>query len=188
MPAAAAARSRTARESGRTLTGMPLFLLVLAFVVVPLTELSVIQMVSAELGLTLTLLLLVADSIAGAMLVRREGSRAWQQLRTALGEGRVPEGEMVGGVLLLFGGALLLTPGFVTDGVGLALVLPFTRAPIAALVRRRYSVGPIDLGGTPFEQTGGGVSADAATAGTGVEVLSVEREDRGADAAGAIDD
>ncbi len=86
MPAGAGQRSRTAEPSGHTLGSMPFLLLVLAFVVVPLTELSVIQLVNEQLGLPLTLLLLLVDSVVGAMLVRREGSRAWQQFRSALGE------------------------------------------------------------------------------------------------------
>ncbi len=90
---------------------MPL-LLVLAFVTVPILELLVIQQVGGWLGLPLTITILLLDSIVGAVLVRREGRRAWSAFRAALGEGRWPGDEVAQGALVLVGGALLLTPGF----------------------------------------------------------------------------
>ncbi len=124
---------------------MPL-LLVLAFIVVPLVELWVIIEVGGLLGLWPTIALLLVDSILGAVLVRREGSRAWKKFREALAAGRVPGDEIVQGALLLFGGALLLTPGFVTDIAGLALVLPITRGPVARVLRLRIVPVPLQVG------------------------------------------
>ncbi len=112
-------------------------ILLLAFVAIPILELAVILKVGALVGLWPTLLLLVADSMLGAALVRREGRRAWQAFRRALREGRWPSDEVAQGALVLVGGALLLTPGFVTDGVGLLLLLPVTRAAASRLLRRR---------------------------------------------------
>ena len=168
---------------------MPL-LLVLAFVVVPLVELWVIGEVASALSWGPTLVLLLVDSVVGAVLVRREGSRAWQRFRTALSEGRVPDDEIIQGALLLFGGALLLTPGFVTDVVGLALVLPITRAPLARLVRLRAVPIPIQVG-TGMWNRGRGQAGDGPTqpgqtpssadgsdgAAPSIEVVSVERDD-----------
>ncbi len=180
MPAAPDGRVRTPRRDGRTFVRMPLLLLFVAFIVVPLVELAVIGQVNDLLGLPLTILLLVVDSAAGAWLVRREGSKAWAAFRDALADGKVPGDELMEGVMLLFGGALLLTPGFVTDGVGLALVLPFTRGPIAKLVRMRFTPVPLQAGAAAWNirrTSSVRDEADADAAGNGVEVLSVERDE-----------
>jgi UPF0716 protein FxsA len=112
-------------------------LLVVVFIVVPLIELAIIIQVGDLLGPAWTILLLLAVSLAGAWLVRREGVRAWTRFRTALGDGRVPADEVLEGALVLFGGALLLTPGFATDAVGLLLMVPPVRAGAAATLRRQ---------------------------------------------------
>ena len=106
---------------------MPL-LLVLAFVVVPIVELYVIVQVGQSIGVLPTIALLVLDSVLGAWLVRREGRRTWAAFRAALESSRVPAKEVADGALVIFGGALLLTPGFTTDALGLLCVLPPTRA------------------------------------------------------------
>ncbi|CAI9414470.1 FxsA family protein [Nocardioides sp. T2.26MG-1] len=115
--------------------------LVLSFVLLPLLEIYVIVQVGQVIGAGWTILLLVADSVVGAWLVRREGTRAWRALRDALGTGRMPARELADGALILVGGTLMLTPGFVTDGFGLLLVLPPTRPVfrrlLATLVSRR---------------------------------------------------
>lgn len=172
---------------------MPL-LLVLAFIVVPLVELWVIIEVGGLLGLWPTIALLLADSVLGAVLVRREGGRAWRKFREALAAGRVPGDEIVQGALLLFGGALLLTPGFVTDVVGLALVLPITRSPVARLLRLRAVPVPLQVGTNMWNRTrppAGRGDHDSGAAGRAggarepggssddspsIEVVSVERD------------
>ena len=161
---------------------MPL-LLVLVFVVVPLVELWVIGEVASAISWGPTLVLLLVDSVIGAVLVRREGSRAWQRFRSALSEGRVPDDENLQGAMLLFGGALLLTPGFVTDVVGLALVLPITRAPLARVVRLRVVPVPIQVGTGLWNRARGG-DGEAADRGQtqsdqapSIEVVSVERDE-----------
>lgn len=105
-------------------------LLALAFLVVPLLELYVIIQVGQVIGAGWTIVVLLAISAAGAWLVRHEGQRAWQALRTAIEAGRMPDRELADGALLLIGGTLLLTPGFLTDVVGFFLLLPVTR-PLA---------------------------------------------------------
>lgn len=164
---------------------MPL-LLVIVFVVVPLVELWVIGAVADALTLGPTLVLLLLDSVIGAVLVRREGSKAWQAFRGAISEGRVPDVEIIQGALLLFGGALLLTPGFVTDVVGLALVLPITRAPLARLIRLRAVPIPLQVGTGVWNSSrsgrGGGQRPSTDDDGQqqdqpSIEVVSVERDD-----------
>ena len=108
---------------------MPL-IVVLALIVVPIAELYVIIQVGQEIGAAWTILLLLADAFLGSWLIRREGRRAFQALRAKVNEGGLPGKELADGALILIGGTLLLTPGFLTDILGFFLVLPFTR-PLA---------------------------------------------------------
>jgi UPF0716 protein FxsA len=104
--------------------------LFVAFVVVPILEIYVLIQVGQVIGPWWTILLLVLDSILGSWLIKREGGRAWQALREALENGRMPARELADGALILIGGTLMLSPGFVTDVFGIVLILPFTR-PVA---------------------------------------------------------
>ncbi len=106
---------------------MPLLLL-LAFVVVPILEIYVIVQVGQQIGAPATIALLILDSVLGAWLVRREGRRTWAAFRAALASSKVPAKEVADGALVIFGGALLLTPGFATDVLGLLCVAPPSRA------------------------------------------------------------
>ena len=117
-----------------------MLVLVLLFIVVPLAELWVILQVGSAIGAPATIALLVADSILGSWLLRRSGRRAWARFTTALGSGTVPTNEVADGAMILFGGALMLTPGFLTDILGLLLLLPPTRALLRPLLLRRVPV------------------------------------------------
>lgn len=113
--------------------------LVVIFIVVPLIELWLLIQVGQVIGAAWTIVALLAVSVAGAWLLRREGTRAWSRFRTALASGRVPTDEVVEGALVLLGGALLLTPGFASDAVGLLLMIPPVRALVASTARRRLA-------------------------------------------------
>ncbi len=113
-------------------------LLVALFLVVPLAELAVIAEVSDRLGLLDTIAVLVLVSLAGAWLVKREGLGVWHRVHEQVANGRVPGRELLDGAIVLVAGALLLTPGFLTDIVGLLLLLPPVRAAVAATARRRF--------------------------------------------------
>src|SRR3954465_10687295 len=102
--------------------------LVLLFIVVPIVEIYVIIQVGQAIGALWTIALLVVDSILGSMLMRSQGRAAWRRFNEAIAVGRVPAREVVDGALVIFGGALLLTPGFVPDIFGAAFLLPPTRA------------------------------------------------------------
>jgi UPF0716 protein FxsA len=121
------------------------FLLVLIFIVVPLIELYVIIQVGNAIGLVPTLVLLLADALLGSMLLRYQGRAAWIQFNRALAENRLPHKEVFDGILVILGGALLLTPGFITDIFGLILLIPPTRAIVrgitSRIVRRRMAMG-----------------------------------------------
>jgi UPF0716 protein FxsA len=116
---------------------VPLLALIALFIGLPLVELYVILKVGDAIGVLWTILLLAADSVLGSMLLRAQGRSVWRRFNTALAEGKMPHREVIDGVLVIFGGAFLITPGFVTDFVGLLLLLPPTRAVIRSQVVRR---------------------------------------------------
>lgn len=108
--------------------------LFLLFVLVPFVELYVILQVGQELGAVNTIALLVGVSLVGGALVKREGFGVLRRAQVRMNAGQVPGRELVDGVLILFAGALLMTPGFLTDVFGILLLLPPTRAGIRAAV------------------------------------------------------
>ena len=128
-------------------------LLVVLLLVVPLLEVVVIIAVGRAIGGWQTFFLLLAESMFGAWLVRREGARAWASLQEALTTGTMPSRQLSDAALVMVGGVLLLAPGFITDIAGFFLVLPFTR-PLArglleAVVARRLLAGVYAPGGMP---------------------------------------
>jgi UPF0716 protein FxsA len=108
--------------------------------ITPLAELAVIIKVATYIGLPETLLLLVGVSIAGAFLLKREGMATWRRLRGTLGRGEMPTTEVTDGALILLGGALLLTPGFITDVIGLLMLIPGPRAIVKRWFRRAFGL------------------------------------------------
>jgi UPF0716 protein FxsA len=115
-----------------------MWLLFIIFIVVPIAELYVIIQIGQSIGVLPTIALLILDSILGSMLMRHQGRAAWYRFNRALAEGRVPGREVIDGVLVIFGGALLLTPGFLTDILGAILLVPPTRALVRGVLVRRY--------------------------------------------------
>ena len=103
---------------------------IVALLVLPILEIAVIVAVGELIGGWWTFLLILATSVLGAWIIRREGGKAWRALNSALRSGRMPARELADGAVVLAGGSLLLVPGFVTDVLGLLLVLPVTR-PVA---------------------------------------------------------
>lgn len=111
-------------------------LLALIFIGMPIAELAVLIAVGDQIGLGPTILLLIAVSIAGGFLAKREGIQVWQRFRSAMASGQIPSAEVADGFLILFGAALLLTPGFITDVLGLFLLFPPSRAVFLRGIRR----------------------------------------------------
>ena len=111
-------------------------LLATAFIGIPLLEIFVLVQVGQVIGPWWTILLLIVSGVLGTWLIRREGGRAWRALSEALQTGRMPAREIADGALILVGGTLMLAPGFVTDAVGMLLILPVTR-PVARTMLTR---------------------------------------------------
>ncbi|CAN5632677.1 hypothetical protein BH24ACT24_BH24ACT24_03800 [soil metagenome] len=120
-------------------------LVVAAFIVVPLAELWAILSVGDTIGVLPTIAILLVDSILGGLLLRSQGRGAWRRFVEALQTGRVPSRELADGLLIVVGGALLLTPGFLTDVAGVLLLIPPTRAlarrGLERTIARRLSAG-----------------------------------------------
>lgn len=125
--------------------------LFVVFLVMPLVELYVIIKVGGWIGILPTIGLLILDSLLGTWLIRREGTRAWRALEAQLRTGRMPHKELADGALIVLGGALMLSPGFVTDVFGVLLVLPLTR-PLFRRLLASYAAGRVSAyatGGMP---------------------------------------
>ena len=113
-------------------------LLIVIFIVVPIAELAVLIQIGQLIGIWWTIALLIADAVLGAMLLRSQGRATWRRFNEALRAGRPPAREVMDGALVISGGALLLTPGFLSDILGVFLLLPPTRAFVRALLVRRF--------------------------------------------------
>lgn len=141
--------------------------LILLFLITPAVELALLIQVDALIGFWATVGLIVATGVAGSYLARREGLSTWSRLNQRLHVGDLPGKELVDGVIILVAGALLVTPGVLTDVVGLAGLLPPTRALLRrALIRRfqrKMQDGSIQVqfgifGGSGFDPPGPGSS------------------------------
>jgi UPF0716 protein FxsA len=122
---------------------VPLALLVVVFIVVPLLELYLILQVSDVIGIWWTLAILIADSIVGSYLLKSQGRQVWRRFNEATAAGRIPHSEIIDGVLIIFGGAFLITPGFFTDIFGLLFLLPPTRAAFRRIVHKGIEHGTV---------------------------------------------
>ena len=112
--------------------------LLLLFAVVPVVELIVLIRLGQAFGLSVMTVIVLGTGILGAALARAEGLRALRAVRREIAAGRVPGLQVLDGFSVLVGGALLLTPGLITDGIGLALLFPATRAALQAIAWRWF--------------------------------------------------
>jgi UPF0716 protein FxsA len=116
---------------------VPLWALAVLFLLVPFAELYVIYKIGDAIGYWWVFVILAADSLLGAYLLRSQGRAVWRRFNRTLSEGKVPHREVIDGVLVIFGGAFLITPGFISDILGVLLLLPPTRSVFRRLVARR---------------------------------------------------
>jgi UPF0716 protein FxsA len=123
--------------------------LLMAFIAIPLIEIALFIQVGGAIGLWPTLLIVLATAVAGSWLVRSQGAREMQNLRSSFSDLRDPSEPLAHGAMILFSGALLLTPGFFTDIVGLALLIPKVRAKVFEWGKSRVQVAQFTMGPTP---------------------------------------
>lgn len=132
------------------------------FLIVPVLDLALLVAVGGRIGFWPTLAIVVLTAAAGSWLARREGVAAWQRVQQKMASGGVPGPELIDGLVILISGTLLLTPGFLTDVVGLLGLFPPTRSVVRTALRRRFehavqsgSVRVVGgtMGGTPFQRS-----------------------------------
>jgi len=150
-----------------------------ALLVVPLVDALFLVVIATQIGAPLTILLVVLTALVGMLLVRAEGRHTLRRIQEKLAQGEVPTDELLDGGLLLVAGALTLTPGLVTDLLGILLVVPFTRIPIRALVRDYvvvplideksggFATGNVYIGGFPFDRNPDSATGPGPGAGPG---------------------
>jgi UPF0716 protein FxsA len=144
---------------------LPWWVLALLFIGIPVLEIWLIVQLGQVIGAWWTVLLIIGAGVLGAWLIKREGARAWRALTEALQSGRVPSRELADGALILIGGTLLLTPGFLSDVVGMACVLPLTRPVPRRLLTRAISRRLLVSSAGPSWQQRTGSRGAASTSG-----------------------
>lgn len=162
------------RPTGRRRAPYRLRLIFAGVLLLLLLEILVLIAVGRTIGVGWTLLALVLFGLLGAVLVKRESGRAWKALRSAVDTGRMPGRELADASLVLVGGLLLLLPGFISDAVGIFLILPFTRAlsrrMLAVLIGARVTVvAPPGVFGPGRANPGGGAHRGQTRAGDIIE-------------------
>ena len=113
--------------------------LFLVFLIVPLIEIALLLKVSAYIGIGMTLAIVIGTAILGASLTHHEGLKTWSRLQQKLASGVLPDEELLDGLMILVAGAVLLTPGFLTDLTGFILLFPATRRLIKYWLRRVFA-------------------------------------------------
>ncbi|SHJ44663.1 UPF0716 protein FxsA [Geosporobacter subterraneus DSM 17957] len=111
--------------------------LLLMFTLVPLIELYILLKLNKYIGLGYTFAIVILTGIAGAYLAKSQGRQIWFRLRYEMNEGRMPGEELINGLCVLVGGAMLLTPGILTDSLGFILVIPGTRELVKIFIRKK---------------------------------------------------
>lgn len=167
--------------------------LFIAFIVVPVVEIFLITQVASQIQWPLTVVLVIGVSMVGAFLVKREGLGVMDRVRRGFGEGKLPTDELADGAMIFFASALMLTPGFLTDFLGLALLIPPIRAlmrpPVVRYFKKRVEFKASNLG-VPFGGGVGGASQPgspfgfgrARGPGSGRDVFDVDGQRSAADA------
>lgn len=130
--------------------------LFIAFLAVPLIEITLFIQIGGTIGLGWTLATVVLTAIAGTWLVRNQGLLAMAQLKSSFSDLRDPTEPLVHGAMILFSGALLLTPGFFTDAVGFLLLVPAVRVAVFKAIRARINVQSFEAGAAQQTRPGAG--------------------------------
>lgn len=123
----------------------------LFFLLVPFVEIYLLLTIGNVIGIMPTVLLVVFTAVLGAWLLRQQGFATFQRFRTGLSLGKIPTYEIIEGPILLVGGALLLTPGFVTDAIGFSCLIPHTRKKLAQYIINNHLINLHSV--SPFQNT-----------------------------------
>ena len=115
-----------------------LFYLIILFTVLPALELAVLIKVGTIIGVGYTILLLILTGAIGASLARMQGLGVLYRVQEDLSKGLLPSHELINGLMILTGGILLLTPGFITDILGFSLLIPWTRSLVKYILRKKF--------------------------------------------------
>jgi UPF0716 protein FxsA len=144
-----------------------MLVLLLALIVTPLAEIAAFIEIGGLIGLWPTLITVVATAVIGSILLRHQGLRTLKEIQRQLNQGKVPVDEMLGGLCLFAAGLLLLTPGFITDAVGFALLIPPVRLLVARRIRARMGERIVVGGARPGGPFPGGPSGSGPGPGPG---------------------
>ncbi|HCP81214.1 MAG TPA: exlusion protein FxsA [Octadecabacter sp.] len=126
-------------------------LLLLLFIGVPLLEITLFIQIGGVIGPGWTITIVIATAILGAWMVRSQGTRAMLDLRTSFSSLQDPTEPLAHGAMILFSGALLLTPGFFTDFIGFALLIPGVRTGLYKYLRSRMNVQSFQMGSNSYQ-------------------------------------
>ena len=118
-------------------------ILFILFIVVPVIEIAVLMQVGELIGAWPTIAIVIISAWLGAKYVRQQGLATMQSVQTKMARGEMPSNEIVTGFMLLVAGILLVTPGFVTDAIGLSLLVPQVRTALAHVVQRHIKVNNV---------------------------------------------
>lgn len=109
------------------------------FLIVPIIELALLLTIGAQIGIWATLGIIIATALLGASLAQQEGLKTWWRFQEKLSSGAFPNEELLDGLMILVAGAVLLTPGFLTDAIGFILLIPGSRRAVKGWLRRSFS-------------------------------------------------
>ncbi|MFT4800032.1 MAG: UPF0716 protein FxsA [Candidatus Azotimanducaceae bacterium] len=115
----------------------------LLFITIPIAEMYLLILVGSHIGALPTIGLVVLTATVGLWLLKLEGLATLVRLQDRINQGEIPGQELLEGIMLLIGGALLLTPGFFTDGIGFVCLIPMLRKPIAQWLISRGMIGAL---------------------------------------------
>ncbi len=121
---------------------MPILIL---FIVVPIVELYFLIKVGSIIGVFPTILIVIATAVLGTSLLKQQGLATLNRYQQNLAQGKIPAQELIEGLALVFGGALLLTPGFVTDAIGFLCLIPFTRQAVIRWLLKRVRISGFSM-------------------------------------------
>ncbi len=137
------------------------------FIGIPILELCIFLVLGSKIGIPTTLAIIVITAILGAWLTKSQGLKALSNYQAAVSESRLPHEEVMDGIMILIAGAVLLTPGFLTDAIGFSLLVPSVRDVVKSLLRSKLKERVVSA-------HGGAVPPQADPAGS--RVINVEAE------------